>query len=210
MIHTLNPTLPRWLAPDQLSPRVMADSPSANFERGLLEWEELRGRELDDPRRMPHYGYYADTLARHLDGFDSEFREAEAVRHDIRAGLRDPEDSYAWAHNTPPTRILEVIAERLGWRLVPLARWAGRLLGRHDIPHDVELACRDWAHRADAIWVSLKKLPASKLYRESHRAMVAPLRNEARSLELRTWDFLCQFGELDMPSLNWRQPVERL
>lgn len=195
LIH-LTPTLPDRPIPDRLPRGAKTSLPTAQFQSGLLEWEKIRGHELDDPRRMPSYGYYLTTLARHMKCIENDFQVAESYRHDLRTKRRSGGTPYdSWA-NTPPTRTLEFLAYKLGWRLVPLARWAGVKLDQPAIPRDVEAACRDWAQRADTAWIQLKQMPAMIRRRGSHKVVVMPLLNEAHILRNHVRGELMKYSEL--------------
>lgn len=194
MIESMKPHLPGWLDPNPIAPHMLAHSPSAEFERGLTTWEELRSGELQVQGGLPDYGYYSSVLGARMMEARKGFEVAELARDELRAG--GPNDIWQRAWNAPPTHHLEVTALDLGWRLVPLARWAGRILDRRDIPHDVESACRAWAQRADAVWLQLKRLPSRKRDMDSHKAMVAPFLNDAQMLRIRVMEELWQHGEL--------------
>ena len=183
MFANMTPNLPRWLEPKPLSPKKLARCPSAQLERGLIEWETLRGNELRDPKSV-NYSYYLDTAHEHNENAHHFFGIGEAVRVEIRAGA-DPDLPGIWHNNIEAHHVLESIGCTFGWRIIPYARWASRMLSDSSVARDVEQACRAWCAQADAVWLVLRRMPKSKLYRESHAALVAPLRAQARDLESR-------------------------
>jgi len=193
VFDSMKPRLPDWLDPNPIAPRVLAHSPSAEFERGLTTWEELRSGELARDS-LPDWGYFIGVLRDRMTATRNAFETAERVREELRAGRKN--NIWRSAENVPPTHHLEVSAFDLGWRLVPLARWAGRKLDRSDIPRDVEAACRAWVMCADAVWLQLKRQPSKKRNTESHRAMVTPFLNDAQMLHIRVREELCRYGEL--------------
>lgn len=193
MHDTMNPSLPDWLDPHPIAAHVLKQCPSAEFERGLQKWKELRSGELDGDG-LPDWGYFHSVFEERLEHTGRDFQTAELAREELRKGGES--DLWLRSASTPPTHHLEVTALDLGWRLVPLACWAGKILGRPDIPRDVEAACRAWTLRADAVWLQLKRMPARKRNTDSHKVAVAPLINDARMLRIRVQEELCQYGEL--------------
>ncbi|MBM3273198.1 hypothetical protein FJY94_08170 [Candidatus Kaiserbacteria bacterium] len=193
MHELMNPDLPRWLNPTPIAPHVRAQCPSAKFEENLQEWKEQRAGELvrDVP---PDWGYFTRVMGERIEHTRRDFQTAERARKELRAGCENDLWHVGW--NTPPTHHLEAMAVELGWRLAPLGHWAARILNRPDIALDVEAACRAWAHRADAAWIQLKRMPSGKRNLDSHKAMVTPHIVDANMLFIRVWEELGQYGEL--------------
>jgi hypothetical protein len=173
----------------ELPKRLQRDLPSTRFDDGLSSWEQLRGNELksDSP---PNYEYYARVYQEHIAGawgnHDGAF---------LAESMQDMDDNNRGtfeALGDQPARVLGVTAHLLGWRLVPLARWAGVKLRRPDLPNYVENHCRDWCAAADACYRILAPQKLTRKNIESQLAIIRPLRDEARRLEMGT------LGELEL------------
>lgn len=165
-----------FLRPLELPKRFKRDLPTVRFDDGLSMWESLRSHELDEPQ-PPSYAYYAHVYREHVGG-------AWLIHDHAFAAERSQEFwTFAKLGDFPP-RALGVVAYELGWRLVPLTKWAGKKLRRPDFPNYVENHCREWCASADT---SYRLLAAQKLTRknlESQIATIRPLRQRARDLEI--------------------------
>lgn len=196
MFANMTPNLPLWLEPKPLSPKKLARCPSAQLERGLIEWEKLRGSELYDPESI-NYSYYPKSAHDQNENAHHFFDIGESVREAIRSGA-DPDKPELYYFNSEPYVVLESIALQFGWRVVPFARWASRRLSDSAVARDVEQACRAWCAQADAVWLVLRKMPKSQVYSASHKALVAPLQAQARDLEQRIFNGLSHRPELQI------------
>jgi hypothetical protein len=175
--------IPNWLASTPHIPHnALQRSPYHGFIRGMNEWEEMRGHELMTATG-PSYNYYPEALVQVL----NYLRTACAQIND---GTVDRQ----WGDS--PTTYLEVAAYKLGWRLVPFARWVGVQLSRPEIPVDVEAACLSWARKADILWEHLMGMPTARRAKAPEAALVAKQLNEAHGYALRTFDRAWQYGEL--------------
>jgi hypothetical protein len=185
-MHTQNLN---FLKPLELPKRLRHDLPSTRFDDGLSTWEQLRGDELKCAT-PPNYDYYARVYREHMTRAWGTHDGAFMAEH-----LQDIDDQDAGtfdALGSQPARVLGVTARLLGWRLVPLARWAGVKLRRPDLPNYVENRCREWCATADACYRILARQKLTRINLESQVAIIRPLRNEARELEMRT------LGELEL------------
>lgn len=187
-MNNMTPTLPRWLDPNPISSKKLQNRPSMQFEHGLVDWEQQRGHELTMPH-PPSYAYYARQFRCNADLLENDFRVSESVRQDIRDGAADPDDFAVEVWNTEPQFILERLAYQFGWRLVPYARWVASQSRAPSFAHDVESAARGWTAQADAIWLTLMRMSRESRDRESHLAMVLPVRTAARKIEARVLEY---------------------
>lgn len=168
---------PDFLRPLELPKRFERDIPTVRFDDGLTMWESIRGHELDEPQ-PPSYEYYAGVYREHVGSawhiHDAAF-DAE----------RTDQDYWTFARRGDhPARALGVVAYELGWRLVPLSRWAGVKLRRPDFPNYVENHCRDWCNSADASYRALATQKLTRKNLESQVASIRLLRQGAQKLEI--------------------------
>lgn len=165
----------------ELPKRFKPDQPTTRFDDGLSRWEQLRSDELDSAS-PPGYEYYATVFNNQISSAwhnnDSAFRAESS---------QDDDDPEYWTFNKRgdhPARALGATAYLFGWRLVPLARWAGKKLHRPDIPFNVENACRAWCASADTAYRILAKQTLTRSNLASQQATILPLRKEAFEIEM--------------------------
>ncbi len=163
-----------WLEPNPIPRNLRAYSPCDEFERGLRDFREGRGAELED-EILPDWKYYGPKFRSQLESTVHCFRIGEQMRAGIREGILDESDFYVDAKNYPAHAALENTAYRLGWRVVARAYWAAAKTGHPSIARDVENACRELVDWMQAIWQNIVRLPDNRRNRESQRAQVEPL-----------------------------------
>lgn len=153
-----------------------AELPTNRFNEALAQWESQRAHELKQST-PPDYLYYMSVYQGHTSaawrGQDNLFRA-------------EFEDDSRWgfvALGDHPALVLGYIANKLGGRLVPFARWAGLKCRAPELPNYVENHCREWCANADGFYrVSIKE-KVTRSNREEMRAGIKPLRAKAEDLE---------------------------
>lgn len=170
-----------FLSPLELPKRFKRDLPTVRFDDGLSTWESIRGHELDE-HQPPSYAYYAGIYREHV---GSAWHIHDCAFDAERSQDCDGQDLWSFAQRGDhPARALGVVAYQLGWRLVPLTRWAGVKLRRPDFPHYVESHCRDWCNSADASYRALATQKLTRKNLESQIATIRLLRHDGQKLEI--------------------------
>ncbi|GAB1393241.1 hypothetical protein MASR1M60_14040 [Rhodocyclaceae bacterium] len=175
--------LPKWLNPKPIPKAKFKECPSAQFESAFADWQGSRGDEFS--KGWADYRYFVGEFAFNLNFIGRDFDIAEATRESLRNGTIDDDSFAVWARNTHPDWPLERIAYGMGWRLLPYARFVSYKTGDSSFAHEVETAIRAWCEDADVVWGILQRMGKAQRYRESHRALMLPILEDARALEMR-------------------------
>lgn len=163
------------LRPFRTPSRLAEKAPTQMFNYGLTDWETLRGHEIE-ASTPPHYEYYAGM-------FSSNARDAWRA-HDEATAAENGAGGWTFDdYGMRPEQVLGVIARSMGWRLVPLARWAARSVRSPEISHQVETLCRQWCASADSIYRLLSTRPRTQTNVNAAQLILKPLRDEAREIE---------------------------
>ncbi len=149
--------------------------PTEFFDQGLTRWEQLRSHEIETSA-PPHYEYYAGM-------FSSNARDAWTA-HDEATAAENGANGWTFDdYGMRPEHVLGVISHSMGWRLVPLARWAARMLSSPEVAHQVETLCRQWCASADTIHRLISTRPKTQSNVNAAQLILKPLRDEAREIE---------------------------
>lgn len=158
--------------------------PTVRLEEGLCDWETVRSKELERVD-LPDYRYYL----RQLYSVTSNRWEWHDRMFDLeQTQIESEEDEVCYARlsfaalDEYPARILGSVAYQMGYRLIPYARNVAKRVGDPSLAHYIELHCRQWAEEADVVFNILEGKKLNARNAASQIALIAPVRQRARTL----------------------------